>query len=173
MGLPSLKDNYKAAQIRTLMPVMPVIVRQTFTEFTKQNNIHSQWVRFSIDIWSALVKQLNIQEVIHILMWPLHNLAFKLAVKDRDFIQWGRQESQHCACWLIIRNLWKRGVALFDRFSSGIFNSDTILIRTSQDSYQEMHQESHKCPSGSVIPNCSERSLVNYTGTSLFMLDIL
>lgn len=82
MGLPSLEDYYLAAQIRPLMlwcnqdyfakwkaMELSLIDRPLQSllgcpSAAKQFDIQSQWVGFSIDIWSGLVKQLNIQKEI-------------------------------------------------------------------------------------------------------------
>lgn len=105
MGLPSLEDYYLAAQIR---PLMLWCNQDYFAKWkamelslldrplqsllgcplaAKQYDIQSQWVGFSIDIWSGLVKQLNIQKEIRILTWPTHDPDLKPAVKDGGFSQ--------------------------------------------------------------------------------------
>lgn len=124
--------------------------RQTSTEFTKQNNIHSQWVRFSVHIWSALVKQPNIQQVIlFILTRPLHDLAFKPAVKDREFIQW--EETRITALCLLVDNrefmkkrcglVWQDFLGYLQLWHYFDKNITGLLPRNAW----------HKCPSGSVM----------------------
>ena len=57
----------------------------------KQQDIQSQWVRFSIDIWTNLGKQLNILKEIRILTWPIYEPDFELAVEGGGFTQWERR----------------------------------------------------------------------------------
>ncbi len=82
MGSPRLKDYYLAAQIRPLLlwcnkdyivkwknvelslldrPIQSLLGSP---EEIKQQDIQSQWVKFSIETWFGLVKQLNIQKEI-------------------------------------------------------------------------------------------------------------
>ena len=84
MGLPRLKDYYLAAQIRPLLlwcnrdyiakwkdvelslsdkPIQSLLGSPVEA---KKHVIQSQWVRFSIEVWFGLVKQLNIQKEIRI-----------------------------------------------------------------------------------------------------------
>lgn len=55
----------------------------------KKHDIQSQWVRFSMEIWFGLVKQLNKKEIC-ILMWPTHDPDFKPGMYDGGFTQWAR-----------------------------------------------------------------------------------
>lgn len=105
MGLPNLKDYYLSAQIRPLMlwcnqeyvskwkamelslldrPMQSLL---GCPQTAKQHDIQSQWVRSSINIWSSIVKQLNIQKEIRILTWPIYDLDFKSAVDGGGFTQ--------------------------------------------------------------------------------------
>lgn len=109
MGLPRLKDYYLAAQVRPLLlwcnigyfakwkevevslldrPIQSLLGSP---KLAKQYDIQSQWVKFSIALWFSLVKQLNIQKEIRILMWPTHNPDFKPGMSDGGFIQWARK----------------------------------------------------------------------------------
>lgn len=121
MGLPSLKDYCLAAQIRPLLlwcnqeynakwkvielslldrPLQSLL---RYSLATKHCDIQSQWVKFSIEIWSGLVKQLNIQKEIQILRWPAYESGFKPTVNDIGFIQWARKGIT--ALCLIVDNL--------------------------------------------------------------------
>lgn len=108
MSLPCLRDYYIAVQIRPLMlwcnndyiakwrtielslsskPLQSILSNPLQV---RQCNIQNQWVRFSLNIWSDLVKQLKLKETC-CLMWPVHDSTFEPAVMDKSFIQWEKR----------------------------------------------------------------------------------
>ncbi len=105
MSLPSLKDYYLASQIRLLLlwcdqeysakwKVIELSLLDRppqsllgYSSATK-HDIQSRWVRFSIEIWSSLVKKLKIQKETQILLWPVYDPNFEPAMNDSSFTQW-------------------------------------------------------------------------------------